>query len=123
MSNALKIENLRITTKITLIVALFATIAIGAVGFSAVRMKGIDDAYSDLIARVDTATTLSARATRQAAAYQSRAYQLTQETTDEGNRKLLSDAVRARTPMPREWPRCGKTYPSRARLSTPRWRR
>ena len=64
MPNILKIENLRITTKITLIVGLFATVAIGAAGFSAVRMKGIDDAYSDLIGRVDTATTLSARATR-----------------------------------------------------------
>ena len=92
----LKIENLRITTKITLIVALFAAVSIGAVGFSAVRMKGIDDAYSDLITRVDTATTLSARSTRQAVTYQSRAYQLTQETTEEGKQTLLADANASR---------------------------
>jgi methyl-accepting chemotaxis protein len=93
MPTVLKIENLRITTKITLIVALFAAVSIGAVSFSAVRMKGIDDAYSDLIARIDTATTLSARSTRQAVTYQSRAYQLTRETTDEGNQKLFAEAV------------------------------
>nr|WP_294516130.1 methyl-accepting chemotaxis protein [uncultured Rhodopila sp.] len=96
MPAILKIENLRITTKITLIVGLFAAVSIGAASFSALRMKGIDDAYSDLIARVDAATTLSARATRNAETYLTRAYQLTQETTDEGNQRLLAESVASR---------------------------
>jgi methyl-accepting chemotaxis protein len=96
MPDFLKIENFRITTKITLIVGLFAAVSIGATGFSAMRMKGIDEAYSDLVARVDTSTTFAARATRQAVTYESRAYQLTRETTDEGNRKLIADAVASR---------------------------
>ena len=69
----LKIENLRITTKIALIVALFAAVSIGAAGFSALRMKSIDDAYSDLIARVDTSTRMTARAGRHVVTYQSQA--------------------------------------------------
>nr|WP_294506084.1 methyl-accepting chemotaxis protein [uncultured Rhodopila sp.] len=96
MPNFLKIENLRITTKITLIVALFAAVSIGAAGFSALRMKGIDDAYSDVIARVDPATKLSARAARHIATYQSDAFQVAVETTDEGNARLLAAAFAAR---------------------------
>jgi methyl-accepting chemotaxis protein len=92
MPNWMKIENLRITTKISLIVVLFATVSIGAVGFSALRMKGIDDAYSDLVIRVDTSTRTSARASRYAVTYQSTAYQLATETTAEGNAKLLAQA-------------------------------
>jgi methyl-accepting chemotaxis protein len=96
MPNFLKIENLRITTKISLIVALFATVSVGAAGFSALRMKGIDDAYSDVIARVDPATKGSARAARHIVAFQSEAFQLAVETTDEGNARLLAATLAAR---------------------------
>jgi methyl-accepting chemotaxis protein len=92
MPNWMKIENLRITTKISVIVLLFATISIGATGFSALRMKGVDDAYSALIAHVDSSTMLSARANRSVATYLSRAYQLLAQTTPEGNVRLLAEA-------------------------------
>jgi hypothetical protein len=36
-------------------------------------MKSIDDAYSDLIARVDTSTRMTARAGRHVVTYQSQA--------------------------------------------------
>ena len=88
-----KIENLRITTKIALIVALFAIVSIAAVSFSAVRMKGIDSGYLDLITRVDTSAILSAQSSRYLATYQSRGYQLTQETTTEGRARLLAAAT------------------------------
>jgi methyl-accepting chemotaxis protein len=92
MPNWTKIENLRITTKITLIVLLFAAISIGATGFSALRMKGVDVAYSDLIVRVDTSSTAASRAGGSVATYQSRAYQLIAETTNEGDVRLLAEA-------------------------------
>src|ERR1700689_5236493 len=92
MPTWMKIENLRITTKISLIVLLFAAVSIGATGFSTVRMRGLDDAYSDLIARVDSSATLTARANRSVATYLSRAYQLVAETTPEGNARLLAEA-------------------------------
>jgi len=86
----LKIDNLRISVKIGLIVALFAIVSIGAVGFAALRMKAIDTAYSDLTDRVDRSTTLTVRAGRVAEGYISSAYQLAAETTDEGNARLLA---------------------------------
>jgi len=86
----LKIDNLRISIKIGLIVALLAMVSIGAIGFAAQRMKSIDDAYSDLVTRVDVSTTLSAQAGRQAEGYMSSAYQLAAETTDAGNARLLA---------------------------------
>ncbi len=93
MPDWLKIENLRIPVKIVLIVALFAAVAIGASGFSAFRMKGIDDAYSDLVSRVDTAATLSARASRDVATYLAKGYQLITETTVEGNARALAEGL------------------------------
>jgi methyl-accepting chemotaxis protein len=92
MPDWMKIENLRITTKISLIVALLAAVSLGATGFSALRMNAIDVVYSDLVERVDVSTTLSARANRSAETYLLRAYQLVVETTAEGNAMLLADA-------------------------------
>ena len=92
MPTWMKIENLGITTKITVIVLLFAAISIGATGFSALRMKGIDAAYSDLIERVDSSTVLTARANRSTATYLSRSYQLVAETAPDGKARLLAEA-------------------------------
>jgi methyl-accepting chemotaxis protein len=92
MPTWIKIENLRITTKISLIVALLAAVSLGATGYSALRVKAVDNAYSDLIARVETSAIQSARANRMVATYQSRAYQLAVETTAEGNARLLGQA-------------------------------
>jgi methyl-accepting chemotaxis protein len=56
-------------------------------------MNGIADAYSDLIDRVDTSATLSARSGRFVALYQAKAYKLATETTDEGNVRVLAEAL------------------------------
>ena len=45
------LNNLKIAFKISLIVVLMAVVTVSAVGFAAVRMKGIDEAYSDLVSR------------------------------------------------------------------------
>jgi methyl-accepting chemotaxis protein len=92
MPNWMKIDNLRITTKIGLIVALFAVVSICATGFSAFRMNALDNAYSDLVTRADTSTRMTARSGRLVVTYLSRAYQLVAETTKEGNVKLLAEA-------------------------------
>ena len=92
MPSWMKIENLRITTKIGLIVALLAAVSLGATGFSAFRMRAIGIAYSDLVERVDVSTTLSARANRSVETYLLRAYQLVVETTAEGNARFLAEA-------------------------------
>jgi methyl-accepting chemotaxis protein len=92
MPNWMKIENLRITTKIALIVALLSAVSIAATGYSALRMKAIGDAYSDLIARVDSSTILAARSNRTVETYLLRGYQLVVETTSEGNARFLMEA-------------------------------
>ena len=87
----LKIDNLRISVKIGLIVALFAIVSIGSVGYAALRMKEIDTAYSDLTERVDRSTTMTVRAGRLAEGYISSAYQLAAETSDAGNVRLMAE--------------------------------
>ena len=59
------LNNLKISIKVGLIVALLACVVIGSVSYAAVRMKSIDDNYSDLVSRVSAATTASVRAARQ----------------------------------------------------------
>jgi len=84
------LNNFKITLKVALIVVLMAIVTIGAVSIAALRMKGVDDAYSDLVRCVDKSTTMAVRASRLAEAYLSSAFQLLTETTDAGNAKLLA---------------------------------
>ncbi len=87
------VDNLRISTKINAIVAMFAVIFLAAVSLAGVRMKAIDDAYSDTIARVDSSTTLSMRAARHLEAYLSAAYQLAAEPTEQGKADLRREVA------------------------------
>ena len=84
------LNNLKITIKITLIVALLSVLAIGAVCFIAFRMNGIDAAYTDLEDRVSASNVLATRGLQHAEAYVSTGFQLLVETTDEGNARLLA---------------------------------
>jgi methyl-accepting chemotaxis protein len=86
----MSIDNIRISTKITLIVIIMAIVAISGAGFASFQMKKIDDSYSDLIARVDKNNLLAAQAAREAETYMSAAYRLITETTPEGNARLLA---------------------------------
>ncbi|HVI52591.1 MAG TPA: methyl-accepting chemotaxis protein [Candidatus Sulfotelmatobacter sp.] len=91
------IDNMRIANKVNLVVALFSAIFIAAVAMAGVRMKHIDDSYSDLVDRVDKSVVASARASRQIEAYVSTAYQLAAETTDEGNLRLMEKINRTKS--------------------------
>src|SRR5450631_3587650 len=75
------LNNLRIASKIAIIVVLLVLIAAGSIGFNAMSMKQAGGAYIDLVTRVDTATILNARGGRYAEGYLSSAYQLAAETT------------------------------------------
>jgi methyl-accepting chemotaxis protein len=88
-----RIQNMRITMKIALIVILLAIVSVGATAFMASRSASIDAKFADLIGRVDASTLLSARSLKHLTAYQSRGYQLIVETTDEGNKRLLAEAM------------------------------
>jgi methyl-accepting chemotaxis protein len=113
------LNNLRISFKVSLIVVLMALVTIGAVSFAAVRMKGIDDSYSDLVDRVDKSNTMAVRASRKAEAYLSAAFQLLVETTDAGNAKLLAQAVDARKAFQTMMARVAKDMPERSSAIQP----
>ncbi len=97
----LRIDNLRIATKIGLIVAMFAVVASGAIGFAALRMQSVDDAYSELIDNVGYANFMAARGNVFAESYVSNIYQLVAETTDEGNaRPAILNADESQSHLP-----------------------
>jgi methyl-accepting chemotaxis protein len=90
------LNNFKIVFKITLIVALMAAVTIGVVIYAANRVHMVDDAYSAVIEHQDKAATMAARANRWGQTFLSSAYQLSVETTDEGNVALLAETVDAR---------------------------
>src|ERR1700722_9262479 len=83
------LNNMKIVFKIGLIVALLALVGAVGLGFSSLSTKQTAAAYSDLVVRIDSSATWTARASRSAEAYVSYAYQLAVETTNEGNAKLM----------------------------------
>jgi len=85
-----RIENLRISTKILLIVAMLGSVAVGTIGYAAYRMTTMDSAYSELISRVSSNSTAAARAGRTAESYLASSYQLAAETTNDGDVQLLA---------------------------------
>ena len=90
------LNNFKIVFKIGLIVSLLGALTIGLIGFASVQIKGVDDAYSDLVGRADKYTTLNVRASLEAEAFISGAFQLAAETTDEGNARYLAQTVNSR---------------------------
>jgi len=86
----------KIAIKVNLIVALMAVVTVGTVIFATQRMRMGDDAYSDVVARVDQSTTLAVRARGMAENYVSSAFQLAAETTDEGNAMYLAQTDTSR---------------------------
>jgi methyl-accepting chemotaxis protein len=90
------LDNLKIANKIITIVMLLILVAAAGIGFNSLCMKQAGAAFSDIITRVDTSITISARASRSAEAYLSSAYQLAAETTDAGNARLLAKTVEER---------------------------
>jgi methyl-accepting chemotaxis protein len=90
------LNNFKIVFKVSLIVVLMAIVTVGTVIFAAHKMRMADDANTDIVTRVDKATTLAARAGRRVENYVSAAFQLAAETTDAGNAKYLAETVESR---------------------------
>ena len=103
MRRSLSFDNLRVATKISVIVALFAVVVVGTAGFAGSRMRSIDDAYSNLIRNMDFATAMSARGNVFLQAYLSAGYQMSAETTDAGNARLLTQARDAKKTATDVW--------------------
>src|SRR5690242_3210294 len=83
------LNNLRMVYKVGLIALVMAGVMIGLISYMASEMSAIDEAYSDVVKRVDTSTTTMARTTRRAETYRGAAFAVLTETTDEGNAKRL----------------------------------
>ena len=82
-------NNLRMPTKIGLITGLLGAVMIALVAYTATRLAAVDAAYTDIVVRIDTSTTLVARIARRVETYRAAAFELLVETTDAGNARLL----------------------------------
>jgi methyl-accepting chemotaxis protein len=91
-------KNLRIGTKIIALVVLLAVIALGAAGFAAYRMVGIDTIYSNLIAGPAVETVALSRANRFVGETRGDVYALvavpTQEQMQELRKELDDDSAK-----------------------------
>ena len=113
------LNNFRIGFKVGLIVVLMAIVTVGAVSLAAVRMKGVDNSYSDLVSRVDKSTITAVRASRRAEGYLTYAFQLLAETTDAGNAKLLAQTVDERKSFETFMAQVVKDMPERSAVLGP----
>jgi uncharacterized membrane protein affecting hemolysin expression len=84
------LNNFRIVWKVAIIVAILGMVSFFSIGFAALRMNQADDAYSNLVNRVDAATVAVARGSRDVESFVSLVYQLVTETSAEGSSRLLS---------------------------------
>jgi methyl-accepting chemotaxis protein len=84
------LNNFRIVWKVAVIVAMLGSTSFLSIGFAAIRMSQADDAYSNLVNRVDSATVSVARGSRNVESFVSLVYQLVTETSAEGSSMLLS---------------------------------
>ena len=84
------LNNFRIVWKVAVIVAVLGLASFLSIGFAAVRMSQADNAYSNLVNRVDAATVSVARGSRNVEGFVSSVYQLVTETSAEGSSRLLA---------------------------------
>jgi methyl-accepting chemotaxis protein len=83
------LNNLRMVFKVGLIAALMGVVMFAVVAYMASGLGSLDEAYSDVVKRVDTSAVLAARTARKAETYREAAFELLTETTDAGNARLL----------------------------------
>ena len=113
------LNNRKIIFKVCLIVVLLAIVAAGAVTFASFQMREIDATYSDLVTRVDKTTTAVGRSGRYVEAYVGLAFRLAVETTEEGNRRILSAIEKERSSYERTLADALKAIPEKASLLEP----
>src|SRR5450631_4598551 len=111
------LNNFKITFKVSLIVALMGLVTIGTVIYAAQRMRGMDDANTDMVTRIDKSTTMAVRAARRAEI--SSAFQLLAETTDAGNARLLAQTTASRKDYESRMAQVLKDMPEKASLIKP----
>ncbi|MGY4302978.1 methyl-accepting chemotaxis protein [Bradyrhizobium sp. USDA 4369] len=84
-------NNLKIRSKIIVLLLLLGLVSLGSVVYSGWSMKSIDNHYSDLIDHEDKAAVLSSRSGRVLMAVLANAYSLAFESTDAGNARVLKE--------------------------------
>ncbi len=84
------LNNLKMVWKVAIIVAVLGSASFLSIGFAAMRMSQADDAYSNLVNRVDAATVSVARGSRDVESFVSVVYQLVTETSADGSSRLLA---------------------------------
>ncbi|MGA2998482.1 methyl-accepting chemotaxis protein [Bradyrhizobium sp.] len=83
-------NNLKIVWKVAVIAAVLGVASVLSVGFAAIKIHHVDDAYSNLVNRVDVATVSVARGSRNIESFVSLVYQLVTEPSAEGSSRLLA---------------------------------
>src|SRR5689334_20247779 len=83
------LNNFRMVFKVGLIAALMGVVMFAMVAYMANGLGSLDEAYSDVVKRVDSSAVLAARTARKAETYREAAFELLTETTDAGNARLL----------------------------------
>jgi methyl-accepting chemotaxis protein len=83
------LNNFRMVFKVGLIAALMGVVMFAVVAYMASGLGSLDEAYSDVVKRVDASAVLAARTARKAETYREAAFELLTETTDAGNARLL----------------------------------
>jgi uncharacterized membrane protein affecting hemolysin expression len=99
------LNNFRIVWKVAIIVAILGMASFLSIGFAAVRMNQADDAYSNLVNRVDAATVAVARGSRDVESFVSLVYQLVTETSAEAVRGCCPEMPKKRRCTKSDTPR------------------
>jgi methyl-accepting chemotaxis protein len=83
------LDNLKIVTKVGLIVAVLGLVIVGALGLSLLRMTELVSAFTDIVSKEDAGTLAVARASRRVESYRAAAFAILTETTEAGNAAQL----------------------------------
>ena len=86
------LNNLKIVTKVGLIVAVLGLVIVSALGLSLLRMTELTGTFTDLINKDDAGTLSVVRASRRAEGYRMAAFAVLTETTEAGNAKQLESS-------------------------------
>ncbi len=87
----IKFSNLKISTKILVLLVLLSLICIGATVFATTKMRYIDDSYGNLIDGPGKANLAVARANRNLVYLDRSIYRLLTETSDEGIKQAMKE--------------------------------
>ena len=81
--------NLRIVLKIGTMALILGAALMALAGYMTTQMSAVDQAYSDIVTRVDASAINVARTAQRAESYREAAFELLTEVTDAGNARLL----------------------------------